>query len=629
MADKFDDIFSSFNKFAKDVAASLATNLSVDRWNEQIKLLEKGSVDLMNTFGTGRDRIVEMKQSMGDATKDVKLLGGEFSDVVKIAQDVGTSLNRNIILTKDAYADLYATAKATGQAAGPLTKNFTDAGFSIYQINQNMQKVVDTARTSGINVAAVSSQVLSNLDMMDKYNFSNGVEGLGKMVTQGINLKISVDEIKKSMDKAFKPEGAIQMAAELQRLGVAQSELLDPLRLMDLSRNDPAEFQNQIAQMSKQFVEFNEETKSFVIAPGAKEQMVEVAHALGMTEKEFAKMAKASAEMEDKMKKISFPDMFTEEQKTFVANMAQMGKGGEYMLRVDGEDLKIDEAMVKIQSMSEEERKKFLAETKPKSMEDLTKEQLGVMGQISANIWSIADRMGVAVASSKTQEMANEASIELSNTIPKLFSGEKFQTESLRKDLVDKPMQDIIKSLEGGKPEEILSSLSKAGENTSAYFKGMFDDVIGGADKAMSGLADSTNPLIITMGNLVTGAGKLLEKHENLNTSMFSLNENITKVNTSLGGQSTETITKVNTSLGSQSTEATKNLKNIVETKPATTTAVNELKFTNPIEIKIKLDNFPAGMTEEQVLNMIKEGKIDQELVKAIQSAEKMKTDQK
>jgi hypothetical protein len=90
-----------------------------------------------------------------------------------------------------------------------------------------------------------------------------------------------------------------------------------------------------------------------------------------------------------------------------------------------------------------------------------------------------------------------------------------------------------------------------------------------------------------------------------------------------------ETITKVNTSLGGQS-EANKNLKEaVVGTKAATTTAVNELKFTNPIEIKIKLDNFPAGMTEEQVLNMIKEGKIDQELVKAIQSAEKMKTDQK
>jgi hypothetical protein len=614
MADKFDDIFSSFNKFASDVAASFATNLSVDRWNEQIKVLEKAGVDLMKTFGTGRDRIVEMKQSMGDATKDVKLLGGEFSDVVKIAQDVGKSLNRNIILTKESYADLYATTKATGQETTTLTKNFTDAGYSIYQINQNMQKVVDTARTSGINVAAVSSQVLSNLDMMDRYNFSNGVEGLGKMVTQGINLKISVSEISKALEGAFKPEGAISMAAELQRLGVAQSELLDPLRLMDLSRNDPAEFQNQIAQMSKQFVEFNEETKSFVIAPGAKEQVAEVAGALKMSTSEFIKMAKASAEMEDKMKKISFPDMFSEEQKTFIANMAQMGEGGQYMLRVDGEDLKIDEAMVKIQSMSEEERKKFLAETKPKSMEDLTKEQLGVMGQISANIWSIADRMGVAVASSKTQEMANEASIELSNTIPKLFSGEKFQTETLRKDLVDKPMQDIIKSLEGGKPEEILSSLSKAGENTSTYFKDMFNDVIGGADKAMSGLAESTNPLIKTIGNLATGAGQLLEKHENLKTSMFSLNENITKVNTSLGGQS----------------EANKNLKEaVVGTKAATTTAVNELKFTNPIEIKIKLDNFPAGMTEEQVLNMIKEGKIDQELVKAIQSAEKMKTDQK
>ena len=38
------------------------------------------------------------------------------------------------------------------------------------------------------------------------------------------------------------------MAAAMQRLGVAQSDLLDPLRLMDLSANDPTELQNQIVQ---------------------------------------------------------------------------------------------------------------------------------------------------------------------------------------------------------------------------------------------------------------------------------------------------------------------------------------------------------------------------------------------
>ena len=203
--DKFDDVFKAFGKYADMVAKAFATNLSVDRWNQQIKEMETSAVSLMKTFGTGRDRIVEMKQSMADASKDVKLLGGEFSDVLDIAQNVGVGLKRNIILTKDAYKDLYATSKATGQGYQELTKNFTDAGYSIYQINQNMQKVVDSARTSGINVKEVSSQVLSNLSMMDKYNFSNGVEGLGKMVTQATNLKISVNSIETSMAKAFKP----------------------------------------------------------------------------------------------------------------------------------------------------------------------------------------------------------------------------------------------------------------------------------------------------------------------------------------------------------------------------------------------------------------------------------------
>jgi hypothetical protein len=51
------------------------------------------------------------------------------------------------------------------------------------------------------------------------------------------------------------------MAASLQRLGVSTSALLDPLALMDMGQNNPAELQNQIVEMTKQFTYFDEKNK--------------------------------------------------------------------------------------------------------------------------------------------------------------------------------------------------------------------------------------------------------------------------------------------------------------------------------------------------------------------------------
>ena len=399
---KMNDFFSAFGKYAETVAKQFATNFMGSEIEKTIKTYEEKAVSVLKSFGTGRDRIVELKASMADAVVSVTQLGGGLEDIATIAAAAGQATRTNLILTSDVYSKLYATQEATGQQVGVLTTKFVEAGFSISSINSNMQKVVDTARASGVNAQMVSGEVLKNMGLMDKYNFAGGVEGLAKMVTQATNLRITVQDISATMSKAFEPDSAIEMAAALQRLGVAQGELLDPLRLMDLAQNDPAELQNQIAEMSKSFVDFNEKTKQFEIAPGAKRQLQEVATALGMQPEAFAKMAKAAAEMDDKLQKISFPDTFSEDQKKFVANMAQMGEGGEYMLRVDNKDLKLDEAMKLFQEQPQL-MDKFMKEQKPKSMEDIAKEQLTTSQRMAANIAATFRLVFLVIAASQSE----------------------------------------------------------------------------------------------------------------------------------------------------------------------------------------------------------------------------------
>jgi hypothetical protein len=165
---------------------------------------------------------------------------------------------------------------------------------------------------------------------------------------------------------------------------------------MDLSQNDPAELQNQIAQMSKQFVQLGKDG-NFEIMPGAKRQLREISTAMGIPYDQLTKMALGGADLDKKLKEITFPSA-TEDQKKMIANMAEMGEGGTYEIKTAAGDTK------KVSDLTPEEIKALekMANAKPESMEDLAKQQLSATQSIAAAINSLGDRTGLGLASSKT-----------------------------------------------------------------------------------------------------------------------------------------------------------------------------------------------------------------------------------
>ena len=149
------------------------------------------------------------------------------------------------------------------------------------------------------------------------------------MAATATRLGITMEEVFQQADKLMNPEGAIEMSAALQRLGVTSSGLLDPLRAMDMAQNDPEALQKEMVNLGKEFTRFNEKTGQMEILPGAKRRMKEVAEAVGMTGSEFAKMALKSADFDMKLKQIKMPDIASgnEETKELIASMAQMKDG--------------------------------------------------------------------------------------------------------------------------------------------------------------------------------------------------------------------------------------------------------------------------------------------------------------
>jgi hypothetical protein len=203
-------------------------------------------------------------------------------------------------------------------------------------------------------------------------------------------------------EKLLDPEKAIEMAAGLQRLGVAQNALLDPLKLMDMAQNDPAELQNQMIKMSEQFVHMSAAGR-FEILPGAKRQMNEIAREIGIGVDEFARMAVSSAELNKKMQEISFPsDIVDEEERKFIANMAEIGKTGKYEVSFVAKDDegRYNEVTKSIDQLTEQDREQLRIAQKKKPIEEIAMEQLDIekatLGQIQALNKSLT--MGVASA---------------------------------------------------------------------------------------------------------------------------------------------------------------------------------------------------------------------------------------
>lgn len=466
---------SSFDAALKKVGNALLANFDPKEIAKTVLDMDDAAVRVAKSFGQGRENIVGIKQAMADAVISVTRLGGNLGEIEKIQTAVSSSLGRNLIVASESYEKLYAATQVTNKSASELIIPFKDAGFSAYQAAGQMEKVVNQARAIGVSAEKVSTQVLANMSSMNTFNFQGGVEGLAKMAAQATSLRIDMKTTLGLAEKLMDPEDAIQFAASLQRLGVANSQLLDPLRLMDLAQNDPTELQNQIVKMTEQFVQLNEKGQ-FEIMPGAKRQLKEIAEQTGLNYIELQKMALGGKELESKLSQIKFPDTFTEDQKQMFANMAEMGEDGQFKITVDGKGMDLGEAMAKAQNNPEFFKELKEAQT-PKSMEQLAKGQLDTLTSINKNIESLKI-LPTAIARGRTATQAIELPDKLTELLSRTLDNPALSTRNLGEGF-DSGAQSVLSGLNSlikgeGSMTEVLTKLTENGEKLNKFAEDAF-----------------------------------------------------------------------------------------------------------------------------------------------------------
>ena len=594
----------------KKVGDSIVKNidLSIDSILDKMIQVDDAARNLSKQFGLGNESIQAMKVGLTNAVVEVTKLGGSFENIVTMQTEIAGTLGRNVILSSDLYGKLYAASEVTGKSGKEIVSNFRDVGASSFQAVEGMQKVVDVARSQGVNARQVSDQVLSNMGAMNKFTFQGGVEGLSKMASQAVGLRINMSSTLDIAERLFNPEDAIEMAAGLQRLGVAQSDLLDPLRLMDLAQNDPAELQNQIVKMSEQFVQLNEKGQ-FEIMPGARRQLMEVEKQLGLGRGELSKMALGAAELDMKMQKIDFGSRLnlSEDQKTMIANMAEMGTGKfdkEFVITTkEGEQKRITEL--------DEEDLKYLAEaSKPKSLEEIQKEQLGFLKTIAANTAAVGAGPGYGLASQGTVTKAIEGSKKFAQRTGDILTPKSLGPESMRK-ISDESLEkagDAIKKLASGESSltGFFTAMGDVEKGLSNFGDKVGTEIFESIDKSITEAAKSSNPFEKATGLFYEYVKKMFDQEM-----------------------------KGGSSLPSQSTTQTKPAQDfIIKTLPEDEISVvggtnlgggmtGEQKLTGSVDVNlnINLNSNNTSVSANDIINAMRSGEVQQQLISSITDA--------
>jgi hypothetical protein len=195
----------------------------------------------------------------------------------------------------------------------------------------------------------------------------------------------------------------------------------------------------------------------------------------------LAKMAISSEELDMKMKKISFPSSIaTEEDKKMIANMAEMGKSGNFEISFN--DAKGNLVTKDVTKLSETDRDLLKKGFEPKTLEQLTKEQLSVQKDMAANMRAVAHQGGFGVAKSKVGQELYSTKRDISKGFADTFINESTSSKRIAEGINNTmgPVMDTFKDLIVGKksPQQALDSLATAAKSAGNYLTTLGSDTM-------------------------------------------------------------------------------------------------------------------------------------------------------
>tara|TARA_R110000851_G_scaffold48370_13_gene117045 strand:+ start:407 stop:2677 length:2271 start_codon:yes stop_codon:yes gene_type:complete len=302
--------------------------------------------------------------NMQEATIEAAKYGVTQEELISTISSLSSGIGRNLTISDDTMSRLAVFSKVTelgSHSTARMMEGFDRMGLGIDAAIDKGNEMRSVAVGMGVNVGKFMETVAGNMNVINSYNFEGGVKGFAKMVAQAQKLGISMSSTVSLADKVMDPEGAINLAAQLQVIGGAVGDLADPFKMMYMATNDLEGLQDAMVSAGEQSLVFNQQTGEFGIPPTEIRRMKAMAEQLPISYDELVTASKRLAKEKAAISQMDlglFGTSDEEEQlQSFIAGMAQF-ENGQYKVQLKSPDGKTSETIA-LEDLTNEQKLQF------------------------------------------------------------------------------------------------------------------------------------------------------------------------------------------------------------------------------------------------------------------------------
>lgn len=352
----------------------------------------------------------DVREELTQANIPLTRLGIGFADLAKGAESLVSSSGRFITLNRDSWYEAGRAATAYVGTLGELVEMypaFEKIGIGASDVAAQIELTGQRSLNLGLQSSKTTKELSTNLSKLNEYGFKGGVQGMAEMVRKSTEFRINMQSVYEIADKVFDPEGAIDMAANLQAIGGAIGDFNDPLKLMYMATNDAEGLQDALIGAAGGLATYNQEQGRFEITGVNLRKAKAMAKELGISYGELANGAIAAAERSSAASALMGKGlMLDDEQKRFLTNISQM-KGGQMTIELNSDKIKevlgVDSktkeiALEKLTQKQVDTILKYQDEFKELSPEEIIQKQATTVENIArdVNYMAAAARVGAA-----------------------------------------------------------------------------------------------------------------------------------------------------------------------------------------------------------------------------------------
>jgi hypothetical protein len=217
---------------------------------------------------------------------------------------------------------------------------FEKIGIGAGNVAENIDAVGKRSLTLGLQSKKTIADLNTNLSKLNEYGFKSGVAGLAEMARKATEFRLTMESTFTIAEKVMNPEGAIDMAANLQAIGGAIGDFNDPMKLMYMATNNVEGLQDALIGVTGSLATYNKEQGRFEITGINLRKARALASELGIGYGELANGAIAAAERSSTATALMARGLdMDEDTKRFITNIATM-KDGKMSIALNSDKLK-------------------------------------------------------------------------------------------------------------------------------------------------------------------------------------------------------------------------------------------------------------------------------------------------